>query len=199
MRAQLILASGSASRRSLLAAAGLAFETVPPSVNEEEAKHALAAKQTPPSEIASALAELKAMQVSKERRGAFVLGADQLLVCDGARFDKAVDMASAKHALKALRGRRHELITAVVLAKNGTMVWRQVETASLWMREFSDAFLDTYLATEGEAILGAVGCYRLEGQGAQLFSRVEGDAFAIQGLPLLATLKALREHGAIAQ
>jgi septum formation protein len=198
MTAPLILASGSASRKRLLAAAGLAFETVFPRVNEEEAKITLAAKQTPPREIAAALAELKAMQVSKERKDAFVLGADQLLVCEGVRYDKAADMESAKRVLRDLRGHKHELITAIVLVKNGAVLWRHVETASLWMRDFSDAFLDTYLAAEGKTILGAVGCYHLEGRGAQLFARIEGDVFAIQGLPLLATLEALRKHGVTA-
>lgn len=199
MSGRLILASGSESRRRMLEAAGLAFETVIPAVNEEVTKSVLVAKKVAPSEIAAALAELKAMSVSKKRPGALVLGADQLLVCDGTLYGKAKDVEAAKRILRNLRGRKHELLTAATLVKNSAILWRQVETAQLWMRDFSDAFLDAYVASEGKALFTCVGCYRVEGPGAQLFSRIEGDHFTIQGLPLLAVLEALRKAGAIAR
>lgn len=198
MSVPLVLASGSESRRRMLEAAGVAFEVVPPAVDEEGARASLLAKKASPSEIATALAELKAMSVSKEKQGALVLGADQLLVCDGAIYGKARDMKDAKRILQSLRGRKHELLTAAVIVKNGAPLWQRLETAQLWMRDFSDAFLDSYIATEKEALFTCVGCYRLEGRGGQLFSRVEGDSFTIQGLPLLAALEALREAGVIA-
>ncbi len=198
MSATLVLASGSESRRRVLEAAGVAFEVVPPAVDEEGAKASLLAKKTSPGEIATTLAELKAMSVSKKKQDALVLGADQLLVCDGAIYGKARDMKDAKRILQNLRGRKHELLTAAALVKNGAPLWRRLEAARLWMRDFSDAFLDSYIASEKETLFTCVGCYRLEGRGAQLFSRVEGDTFTIQGLPLLAALEALRDAGVIA-
>lgn len=199
MSGPLILASGSESRRHMLEAARIVFETVISAVNEEETKAALIAKKTAPREIAAALAELKAMTVSKRRPDAIVLGADQLLVCDGTFYDKAKDLESAKRILRGLRRRKHELVTAAILIKGSAVLWQHVDTAQLWMRDFSDAFLDSYVASEGRALLTCVGCYHIEGPGAQLFSRIEGDHFTIQGLPLLLVLEALREAGVIAQ
>jgi septum formation protein len=183
----------------MLEAAGVVFENVLPAVEEDKAKAALVAKKTAPSEIAAELAELKAMTVSKERPDAIVLGADQLLVCDGALYGKAKDLESAKRILRNLRKRKHELVTAATLIKNGAVLWRRVDTAQLWMRDFSDAFLDAYVASEGKTLLASVGCYRVEGPGAQLFSRIKGDYFTILGLPLLRVLGALRETGIMAR
>jgi septum formation protein len=197
MSGPLILASGSESRKRMLEAAGIVFETVIPAVNEEETKAALITKKAAPREIAAALAELKAMTVSKRRPDATVLGADQLLVCDGTFYDKAKDLESAKRILRDLRKRKHELVTVATLIKSSAVLWRHVDTAQLWMRDFSDAFLDAYVASEGRALLTCVGCYRIEGPGAQLFSRIKGDHFTIQGLPLLVVLAALREIGVI--
>jgi septum formation protein len=197
MSGLLILASGSESRKRMLKAAGIAFETVFPVVNEDETKAALIAKKTAPGEIAAALAELKAMTVSKRRPDAIVLSADQLLVCDGTFYDKAKDLESAKRILQGLRKRKHELVTAATVIKGSAVLWRHADTAQMWMRDFSDAFLDAYVASEGRALLTCVGCYRIEGLGAQLFSRIEGDYFTIQGLPLLVVLEALREIGVI--
>jgi len=193
----LILASGSESRRRILAAAGIPFEVHAPHVDEASVKASLVAEGAAPEAIAATLAELKAVRIASRHEGALVLGGDQVLVCEGALFDKAESQEAAREVLGALRGKEHHLVTAAVLARGETIVWRHVETAHLWMRDFSDAFLDGYLVDEGEDILSAVGCYRIEGRGAQLFERVEGDQFAIRGLPLIPLMDALRAHGAL--
>jgi len=193
----IVLASKSAARRAVLDGAGVAYEATVAGVDEEAVKAALLAEGAGPRAIADALAELKAIRVSRSRPD-FVIGADQTLELDGALYDKAETLEAARSRLKLLRGKAHKLHSAVVVAKNGAPIWREVVTASLTMRDFSDAFLEDYLTVEGEAALGSVGCYRLEGPGAQLFSRIEGDYFAILGLPLLGLLDLLRRHGEIA-
>ena len=193
---EVVLASTSASRAAVLRAAGVAFEAVAPGVDEDTAKAALIGEGAGPREVADALAELKALRVSARRDG-LVIGADQTLDLDGVLFDKAADLAEARERLQAMRGRMHRLHAGVVVARDGQPIWREVQTSSLWMRPFSDAFLDDYLEREGEAALSSVGCYRLEGLGAQLFSRIDGDYFAILGLPLLGLLDLLRLHGAL--
>lgn len=190
----LILASGSAVRKQMLAAAGLSFEIDAPRVDEEAAKASLRAAGMTPRNQADALAELKALSVSRMRPG-FVIGADQMLAVEGHTFDKPKDRAEARAHLDQLRGRTHELLTAAVVAKDGEIIWRHMETPRLRMRRFSDAFLDDYLDRIGEAALHSVGAYQLEGLGAQLFERVDGDYFAVLGLPLLPLLAFLREHG----
>jgi septum formation protein len=194
----LVLASGSASRQAMLRAAGVAFEPIVPHVDEEAVKEALLADRQPARAVADALAELKALRISARVPEAVVLGADQVLVCDGQLYNKAADLSAARAVLKELRGKQHQLITAAVLARAATPIWRHVETAELWMRDFSDAFLDRYLAEVGESVLGAVGCYHIEGAGVQLFDRVAGDHFAIRGLPLLPLLAALRAQNLVA-
>jgi septum formation protein len=193
---KVVLASTSASRKAVLAGAGVKFEAVSPGVDEDAAKAALLGEGAGPREVADALAELKAVRVSARRDG-LVIGADQTLDLDGALFDKPGSLDEARERLKALRGRMHRLHAGVVVARDGEPIWREVQTSTLWMRPFSDAFLEDYLAAEGEATLKAVGCYRLEGAGAQLFSRIQGDYFAILGLPLLGLLELLRLHGAL--
>ena len=131
------------------------------------------------------------------RPAALVIGADQILMSDGRILSKASDKIEARKTLRALRGREHELICAAVMARAGHAVWRRVETATMRMREFSDEFLDEYLTVEIPDVLGSVGCYRIEGRGAQLFSELSGDHFCIRGLPLVALLAALREEGAL--
>ncbi len=193
----LILASGSAVRAQLLTAAGIAFEVIPARVDEDAVKEALLAQNVPMRGIADALAELKAVRVSNARPGTLVLGADQVLVFEKELVSKSSTISDARKLLSKMRGRKHELIGAAVLARDGAPVWRHVDSAALTMRPFSEAFLEDYLAREGEAVLGSVGCYRLEGCGAQLFAGIAGDYFSILGLPLLAVLAALREHGVI--
>jgi septum formation protein len=192
----LVLASGSASRRRMLEAAGLVFDIDVPRVDEDAAKASLRVEGLMPRDQADALAELKALAVSRRRPG-FVIGGDQMLAIEGATLDKPKDMAEARAHLERLRGKTHQLMCAAVVAREGAVIWRHVDTPRLKMRDFSDAFIDQYLAEAGEAVLSSVGAYQLEGLGAQLFERVEGDYFSVLGLPLLPLLAFLREHGLV--
>lgn len=197
MSGPIVLASKSAARRAVLEGAGVPFEVAVAGVDEEAVKASLLAEGATPRDVADALAELKAIRVSRTKDG-FVVGSDQTLEFEGKLYDKASDVAAARERLKALRGKPHKLHSAVVVAKDGAPIWRDLVTATLTMRDFSDDFLEAYLAMEGEEALGSVGCYRLEGPGAQLFSAIEGDYFAILGLPLMGLLDFLRQHGALA-
>jgi septum formation protein len=196
---EIVLASGSRSRQAMLREAGVAFAAHPAPVDEDSFKDAFLAGGQGFAELADALAEMKAVRVSLRFPDAVVLGADQVLVCDGVLFSKAETLADARSVLRRLRGKTHRLISAAVLAKAGAPLWRHSESADLHMREFSDAFLEDYLADEGERLLGSVGCYRIEGPGAQLFARVQGDTFTVRGLPLIAVLEHLRALGALAR
>ncbi|TAJ71281.1 MAG: septum formation protein Maf [Phenylobacterium sp.] len=193
----IILASKSAARRAVLDGAGVAYEATVAGVDEESVKASLLAEGHGPRDIADALAELKAIRVSRAKPG-FVIGADQTLDLGGTLYDKADDLDAARARLRLLRGKTHKLHSAVVVAKEGAPIWRELVSASLTMRDFSDAFLEDYLKSEGPHALGSVGCYRLEGPGAQLFSKIEGDYFAILGLPLMGLLDLLRRHGELA-
>jgi len=195
---RLVLASKSPARAALLTGAGLAFETAAPGVDEESVKAALLDDGVGPREIADALAEMKAIKVSRKHPGALTIGADQTLDLGGALFDKAPDLATARAQLSALRGQTHVLHAAVVVALDGQPIWRELKSAKLKMRDFSDAYLDAYLEREGPHILGSVGCYRMEGEGVQLFDRVDGDHFTILGLPLLGLLDLLRRYEVVA-
>ena len=190
----IVLASKSSARRAVLDGAGVPYEAASADVDEDAVKVAMLAEGANPRDIADALAELKAIKVSRAGRQ-FVIGADQTLELEGALYDKAETVEGARARLQALRGKPHKLHSAVVVAKDGLPIWREVVTATLTMRGFSDAFLDGYLAAEGAAALGSVGCYRLEGQGVQLFSKIDGDYFTILGLPLMGLLDLLRRHG----
>jgi len=192
---ELILASASPTRAWLLATAGVEVRVEPAAVDEEAVNQTFRAKGRAAVECALALAEAKARRVAGRHDRAFVIGADQILACDGLWFDKPSDLGAARAQLKALRGRTHELATAACVVQNETRIWHTVKQPHLLMREFSDLFLDDYLAVEGTAVLGTVGAYRLEGRGVQLFERVEGDHFAILGLPLLELLGFLRKCG----
>ena len=193
----IILASKSAARTAVLRGAGVTFETAVSGVDEDAVKTSLLADGATPRDVADALAELKAVKISRSRPG-YVIGADQTLEFEGGLYDKAETLDAARDRLKLLRGKPHRLHSGVVVAKDGAPIWRELDTATLTMRSFSDAFLEAYLAEEGAAALGSVGCYRLESLGAQLFSKIEGDYFAILGLPLLGLLDLLRRHGALA-
>lgn len=195
---RLVLASASAARRAVLQAAGLRFEAVAAAVDEAAIKEAAQAEGIPPADAALMLAEAKAERVARRHPDALVIGCDQLLVCEGAWYDKPADLAAARAQLQALRGRSHELVTAVVCHRHGRRVWQHLAVPRLAMRDFSDEFLAAYLALEGEALLGSVGAYRLEGPGVHLFSRIQGDHSAILGLPLLELLGFLRQHGVVA-
>ena len=197
--AELILASASASRAAVLRQAGLALSQIPAGVDEDEVKRSLGAEGADAAHVATTLADLKAQQVSRRHPDAFVIGADQMLECNGVWFDKPPDLDHARAHLVSLRGRTHELVTAAVVVRGGARLWQHVDRARLTMRPFSDAFIDEYLAAVGAEVCGTVGAYRLEGHGAQLFSRVQGDFFTILGLPLLPLLDFLRGHGIVSE
>ena len=189
-----ILASKSTARRAVLQGAGVPFEIAVSGVDEEALKTTLLQRGADPRAIAGALAEEKALAVSRTRAGAIVIGADQTLDLDGRLYDKVETLAAAAERLRLLRGRPHKLHSAVTAAVDGKIVWRETISAELAMRDFSEAFLDAYLAAEGDAALGSVGCYRLESLGSQLFARIDGDYFTILGLPLMGLLELLRQH-----
>ncbi|HTK35997.1 MAG TPA: Maf family protein [Caulobacteraceae bacterium] len=191
-----ILASKSTARAAVLLGAGVLFETVGSGVDEEAVKQGLLAERASPRDIADSLAELKAVRVSGRRPG-LVIGADQTLELDGALVDKAETLEDARERLLSLRGRTHILHSAVVVARGGAPIWREVKSARMSVRQFTTAWLDGYLTREGEALLGSVGCYRLESEGVQLFDRIDGDYFTILGLPLVGLLDILRKHGAL--
>jgi len=193
----ILLASTSATRARLLAAAGVAAQAVAPGVDEHPVKVKHVANRARAEQLAIGLAELKAAAVSRLHPEALTIGADQVLDCDGKFYDKPSGRDAARRQLKELRGRRHRLVTSVAVAVRGQIEWRHVEAAVLTMRVFSDAFLEDYLDKAGAAAFGSVGAYQLEGMGALLFAKIEGDFFAILGLPLLPLLDHLRRAGAL--
>lgn len=191
----IVLASGSAARRHMLEAAGVTLAVDAAAVDEDAVKAAMWEETRNPGRAAEMLAELKAVRVSARHPGAIVVGADQMLDCDGRWFDKPHDLEQAREQLKTLRHRTHRLTSAAVAVRDGQVLWRHVDTARLTMRNFSDRFIDEYLEAVGAAALSSVGAYQLEGRGAQLFLMVEGDFFTVLGLPLLPLLDFLRENG----
>ncbi len=192
----IVLASTSASRRAMLRAADVPHEALGSFVDEESARAAMA--DLSPRDLADALAELKAVKVSQRAPGTLVLGCDSVVALeDGTMLDKPVDRDEAARHLKLLSGKRHDLFSAAVIAEHGRPVWRHVDRARLWVRPLSGAFIDAYLDAEWPAIAGCVGCYRMEGRGAQLFARIEGSHFTILGMPLLNILDYLRTRGVL--
>lgn len=196
---RLILASQSRFRAGLLAAAGVPVETMAAHVDEAEVKEAARAEGASPEETALLLASLKAERIARRHPEALVIGGDQMLVCEGTWFDKPPDMEAARAQLLALRGRPHTLVTAVLCQRGGQRVWQHIAKPKLVMRDFSEAFLDQYLALEGEVLTTTVGAYRVEGPGLQLFDRIEGEHSEIVGLPMLPLLGFLRQHGVLAR
>ena len=199
MNQRIILASGSAIRKQILDGAGLEYEVIVRPVDEAAIKEAMLAENARLRDIADALAEAKSMRVSRQESG-FVIGADQIMVMADESgkdqlFDKPKDMDEVRTRLLSMRGKKHELIGAVVICENGVPVWRHMSRTKLWVRDFSEEFLDWYIKTEGEALTKSVGAYRFEGPGAQLFEKVDGGFFAILGLDLLPVLEYLRLRG----
>jgi septum formation protein len=193
----IVLASASPTRIALLRNAGIEFTVMPAQIDERAIEAPLAASARPPAEIAAALAEAKALSVATERPEALVIGADQVLSADGRVWHKPASVGEARGQLIALSGRTHELHSAIAVARGSTIGWRHRETVRLTMRPLTANFIDGYLARVGEEALKSVGSYQIEGPGIQLFERIEGDYFAILGLPLLPLLAHLRNAGAI--
>ena len=192
---RLILASKSAARRAMLEGAGVPFSVQVADVDED----ALKATYDPADAagLAIELARVKALAVSRHDPEAWVLGADQTLAFAGGLVSKSPSLIAARTQLAAMRGRSHQLHSGAALARDGQVVWVGADTATMRMRDFSDAFLDAYLAAEGEALMGSVGSYRLEGMGSQLFEAVDGDYFTVLGLPLWPVLAELRRAGVL--
>lgn len=190
-RREIILASGSASRRALLANAGITADAVKPLIDEEAVRAGLRADNMPIRDQAMQLAELKALKVSSNR-GGLVIGGDQMLALGERAFDKPADLTEARGHLEALSGKSHRLETAIVVAEHGSIVWRHLARPKLTMRPLSANFISNYLEATGEKVLQTVGAYQLESIGSQLFSSIEGDYFSILGLPLLPLLDYLR-------
>ena len=195
---RLVLASRSASRRAMLDAAGVPYDAVVANVDEDAAKASLVATGLGARDMADALAELKALRVSRSQSDALVLGCDSVVALDdGTLLDKPVDRDDATRHLRAMSGTRHSLYSGAVIAEAGRPVWRTVDRAILHVRPLSDAFIDAYLDAEWPTIAGCVGCYRVEGPGAQLFARIEGSHFTVLGMPLLTLLDYLRVRGVL--
>ncbi len=196
MSLAITLASGSASRRGLLAGAGIDAASIKPNVDEDAAKAALRAEGMSVRDQAMKLAELKAVKVPSRTPG-LVIGGDQMLSLEREAFDKPADLAAARDHLRRLSGKTHTLETAIVVCEDGVPVWRHLARPKLTMRPLSEEFIESYVDRVGDALLSTVGAYQLEGLGAQLFTKIEGDYFSILGLPLLPLLDYLRTRGAI--
>jgi septum formation protein len=193
----LVLASGSLSRREMLSAAGVAFEVQPAEVDERRIEAGLADRS--PDAVALALAEAKALAVSLLRPGILVLGSDSLVEVEGRRFDKPASREHAAAHLRFFSGRTMALHSAAALARDGSVEWNHCETAVLAVRNLSESFIEDYLAAEWPAVRACVGVFRIEGQGVQLFESIEGSHFTVLGMPLLPVLGALRELGELAE
>lgn len=197
-RESIVLASSSPTRAAMLERAGLAVEADTPRIDEDEIKRSMRADGLDTAAVAETLAEQKARSVARRHPGKLVVGADQILECDGRSFDKPADLGAAREQLHALSGRRHELISVACIVRDGERLWHAVDRARLWVRPLGDAFIDVYLGAIGDAALAGPGSYQVEGLGAHLFQRIEGDHFTVLGLPLLPLLDFLRARGVVA-
>lgn len=197
MTEKLILASASPFRKKMLENAGVDVEAIPADLDERAVEAPLAETGASPQDVALVLAEAKAVAVSEAHPGRLVLGCDQTLSLDGLVFHKAADMEAARRRLLKLSGRTHQLNSAVVIARDGETLWRHVEVASMTMRQLDPGFIGRHLARVGDRALSSVGAYQIEGEGIQLFDKIDGDYFTIVGLPLLPVLAELRKLGAI--
>ncbi|PZV38620.1 Maf-like protein [Mesorhizobium kowhaii] len=197
MTEKIILASGSPFRKAMLVNAGVDVEAVAAAVDERALEAPLQDSGVSPEDVALVLAEAKATEVSERRRGALVLGCDQTLSLGDEVFHKPADMEGARRHLLALSGKTHQLNSAAVLVRDGQVLWRHVGIASMTMRKLDPAFIGRHLARVGAKALASVGAYQVEGEGIELFEKIEGDHFTIVGLPLLPLLAELRDLGAI--
>lgn len=196
MSRRLVLASGSAIRAQILAAAGVAFVVVKPDVDEDAVKASAQREGLSLRETAARLADAKALAVASP--GDLVLGADQILAFEGRGYDKPRSMADARRRLLELEGRAHSLINAVSIAKDGVVVFRHLDEPTLFMRTMSEKEVDAYLDAAGEDVLASVGAYQVEALGSRLFERIDGDYFAVLGLALMPALGYLRREGLLA-
>jgi septum formation protein len=197
MAERIVLASGSQFRKAMLEAAGVDIDVVPAKIDERTVEKTLEGTGASPEDVAQVLAEAKALDVSERQPGRLVLGCDQTLSLDDELFHKPRDMEDARRHLLKLSGRTHQLNSAAVLARNGEALWREVGIARLTMRKLEPGFIGRHLARVGPMALNSVGAYQIEGEGIQLFEKIDGDHFTIVGLPLLPLLKELRAMGAI--
>ncbi|MFO1247220.1 MAG: Maf family protein [Alphaproteobacteria bacterium] len=193
----LVLASGSASRKMLLTAAGVTFIADPADLDEDRLMADLKAQGADAAKVASTLAQQKAIAVSRRHPGRTVLGGDSVIAFGGEYLSKCATLDAARALLARLSGHAHLLVSAAALARDGALLWTHASPCHMQMRDLSLDFLDDYLAQEGPAILSSVGCYHFEGRGAQLFDRVDGDYFSVLGLPLLQVLSQLRKEGVL--
>lgn len=194
----IILASQSQVRARLLTNAGVRFEAMRPSVDEEEVKLSLKAQGTGARKLADALAEMKALSLSRRFPDALVIGADQVLECEGRLLDKPSSMEGVTEHLEFLSGKTHRLLTACVVARQSEPIWRHLACPKLTMRQLSSDFIDQYKERNGDKLMSSVGAYFLEEEGVQLFEKIEGDFFSILGLPLIELLDLLRRYGSLA-
>lgn len=194
---EIILASGSRHRADILDRAGITFSQVPSLLDERAIEAPLKEADVLPEDRAEILAEAKAVDVSEHHAGAFVIGCDQILSLDGDVLHKVADMEAARRRLLQLSGKKHMLHSAAVLVRDGETLWRHIEPCEMTMRDLGPAFIGRHLADVGETVLSSVGAYQIEGPGAQLFEKIEGDVFSIMGLPLLPLLSTLRDQRAI--
>ena len=194
---EIILASGSSTRKTLLSNAGLTFRAQPARIDEAAIKAALLSEKASPRDVADALAEFKARKISEKEPGAVVIGSDQVLDLHGAVLAKPADRQAVADQLWALRGKQHSLLSAVVVYENAKPVWRHVGQVRLKMRDISDSFLEAYIDRNWPGIGDSVGGYKLEEEGIRLFTRIEGDYFTVLGLPLMDLLGFLTQRGVI--
>ena len=194
---EIILASSSSSRKLMLDGAGIKYQALSPDVDEGAILESLEGSDLTPSDMAEVLARAKAETVSAGQTGACVIGGDQILSFEDRIFTKPENFEDARDALLALKGKTHTLHSAVVVAMGGETRWAHVETAHMTMRDFSPAFLGTYLGSVGDDICRSVGAYELEGLGVHLFEKIIGDHFVVRGMPLIALINYLYKDGVL--
>ena len=199
MTAHIVLASGSEIRAHLLRQAGIEFDCDVPRLDEDAIKSALLAEEAPPRDIADALAEAKARKISGKHPGRLVLGCDQVLDFEGSLLSKPASAEEALRQLQEMRGKRHMLLSAAVIYRDGEPIWRHVGQVRLVMRKCSDTYLADYVSRNWDSIRHAVGAYKLEEEGVRLFASIDGSYFNVLGLPLMELISYLGLQGVIEQ